>query len=231
MRTNDIRVHGIYDLATIEVLKEQKVSHWAFDFRPRSLNFIQAYKLEEILYKEGMHADSVTLHFSNEKDFVVKKVITDLMKAYPQIKGRLFLEFSDTQSVFYYESFGLPFYTHYMSDRLSQDFLSSPFLKGLILGSDLLDEILANELERNFLMNLFSYNPKMLARPIDFVLNTTQNTVFYRSFFEFLDFKVVSLVLGPELEINYRHINFDLLRHKLSNLLQKEKYHAHSSFQ
>ncbi len=229
--TSLTRVHGIYDLRTLETLKEQRVRHWVFDLRPKSLNYIPSYKLEEMLYKEGMHADSVTLHFSGEKDFIIKKIVTDLLKTYPQISGRLFLEFSDSEPSSWYESFELPFFWHYQGDRKHQDILASSLLKGLIFESDFLDEILANEMERNFMMNLFSFNPNLLARPIDFILNVSENTSFRRSFFEFLDFTFVSLVLGPEMEVCYRNVDLNLLKEQLKNLKHKEKSHAHSSFQ
>lgn len=229
--TMKLRVHGIYDLRTLEPLKEGKVTHWAFDLRPKSLNFIPAYKLEEILNKEGMYADSISLHFASEKDFMIKKIIEDITKAYPQIEGRLVLEFSDHESASFYNSFGLPFVWHYQTGKDSRDILASPLLKGLLFESDFLDEILASELERNFLMNLFSFNPKLLSRPIDFILNMSENTSFSRAFFEFLDFSMISLVLGPEMEVCYRNVDLNLLRQKLNSLKNKEKQHAHSALQ
>lgn len=229
--TSLTRVHGIYDLRTLEILKEQKVRHWAFDLRPRSLNYVPGYKLEEMLHNEGMFADSISLHFCGEKDFVIQKIVSDLKKAYPQIGNRLFLEFSDNEDVSFYESFDLPFLWHYQSDKKNLDILSSGHLRGLIFEDNFIDKILINEIERNFLMNLFSFNPRFLARPIDLILNMTENNSLNRSFFEFLDFSFVSLTLGPEIEICYRNVNLNLLREQLINFKHKEKHYAHSSFQ
>ncbi len=228
---SSLRVHGIYDLRTLGPLKETKVHHWVFDLRPKSLNYIPSYKLEEILQKEGMYADSVTLHFANEKDFIISKVIQDLMKAYPQLEGRLFLEFSDQELPTFYESFDLPFFWHYQSVKNTREILASPKLKGLIFESDFLDEILGSDVERNFLMNLFSFNPTLVSRPIEFILNVSERTSFSRTFFEFLDFTMISLVLGPEMEVCYRNIDLNLLGQKIKNLKDKEKQHAHSAFQ
>lgn len=228
---SSLRIHGIYDLRTLAPIKETKVHHWVFDLRPKSLNYIPAYKLEEILQKEGMYADSVTLHFSFEKDFIIRKVIDDLLKAYPQIEGRLFLEFSDNESVQFYESFGLPFFWHYQSLKHTSEILASSKLKGLIFESDFLDGILGSEVERNFLMNLFSLNPRLVSHPIDFILNVNERTSFSRTFFEFLDFTMITLVLGPEMEVCYRNIDLNLLSQKIKSLKLKEKQHAHSALQ
>ena len=63
-----MRVTGLYDQRTIQLLKENKIYSLGFDLRPKSLNFIQSYRLIELL--KEVQLGEVYLHFENEKDFI-----------------------------------------------------------------------------------------------------------------------------------------------------------------
>ena len=58
-----IKFNGIYDKRTIAFLNQKKIFDFSLDFRPRSLNFIQAHLAEKIV-KDNDHS-KFYLHFEN----------------------------------------------------------------------------------------------------------------------------------------------------------------------
>ena len=72
---NLIRLDGIYNHETLEAARSMGVESFQFDFRPRSLNFLQLHVFQEMIDKLPKNKETFFLHFSNEKDFVVAKVV------------------------------------------------------------------------------------------------------------------------------------------------------------
>ena len=46
-----LRIEGLYDMRTYQCLEALKVKQFSFDFRPRSLAFVQGHRFLEILEK------------------------------------------------------------------------------------------------------------------------------------------------------------------------------------
>lgn len=90
-----IRVSGIYDQKTIQELKNSSINLWAFDFNPRSFNFIQTYRFLELIQKNYNSKANIKvfLQFTNEKKFIVEKITSDLKNLLFNEMGVTLLEF------------------------------------------------------------------------------------------------------------------------------------------
>ncbi|MBF0367332.1 MAG: hypothetical protein HQK50_17285, partial [Oligoflexia bacterium] len=113
------------------------------DFRPKSFNFLQQYRFLEIMDSALYLGQTYFLHYENEKDFVVAKMLNDfasLAKGSVNLKDQLLLEFSDVREVEYYESFGMPFFWHYQLCRGREEILRSPKLKGVVFSDTFLED-------------------------------------------------------------------------------------------
>ena len=92
-----IRVDGIYDLKTLETARSLGLNLFQFDFRPKSFNFLQQHVFLDMLSKGVLSSETFFLRYSNEKNFVIFKMLEDLKSMIPLEKNsdQVFLEFSD----------------------------------------------------------------------------------------------------------------------------------------
>lgn len=105
-----LRVSGIYNPQLMNYLRGFNISHFTYDFRPTSFNFTQAYRVKEMLENMGKPLDSISLHFSEEKDFVITETLKDIKES---VSGNVFLEFSGKQALEFYEQFETPYIWHF----------------------------------------------------------------------------------------------------------------------
>ena len=66
----NFKVCGIYDLNTVKNLISLGIKDFVFDFRPKSLNFIQIDNVAEIVNNISLNGLNISLYFEDDKDFV-----------------------------------------------------------------------------------------------------------------------------------------------------------------
>ena len=108
-----IRIDGVYDVSTFTHLSNMEVENFLFDCRPLSYQFIQQHCLNELIKDNQRPFQNYYLKFSDEKDFVVRKLLYDLNETIsngPQEKKSVILEFSGDEQSRYMDSFKTPYF-------------------------------------------------------------------------------------------------------------------------
>lgn len=203
-------LRGITNLKTIEETSLYNISHYCFDLRPKSLNFFQQYKIEEILekYPKGL---SYSLTFEDDKDFLVAEL-------YKQVKGhlnegsQLFVEFSSFKSPLKIDELKIPYHLYYQEGIRLSEISKSKYLKRLIFKHSYL-ETLHQDGELFSFLNLFKD-----AQGIHFELEIDWNTSLIESMFEYFTFHSLGLELNSHVELSYQNIDYNKLHNQMTYL-------------
>ena len=200
------RIDGIYDKKTLTHFQNWGVNSYSFDFRPRSFNFIQQYVFNNIVKTSIRNRDNVFLHFCNEKDYIIEKIVKDT----PLVKGKysqLSLEFSDSLDVSFYEKFQVPFLWHYRSGRDLNEFLKSPFFIGLIIDINIITNIYETGQLREFSLDLGSEISLNQKNGVYLILKQEWTSQILPSYLELFDFEFFSLPINSMIETGYRQVD------------------------
>ena len=200
------RIEGVYGHEIIQTLKRLEIKHFGFDFRPTSFNFIQQHLFQELVSKHLDFSDSMYLHFCNEKDFVVEKIVNEI----PQLQNsptKIILEFSDSLSTDFYQKFNLPFIWHYQLDRELKDFLTLPTFQGLVLNISLIERAYNRGNLIDLASNLNAQIGAVRPNGIPLYLTRKWDSNVLPSFLEYFDFSITSLPVDSSVEICYRKTN------------------------
>ena len=202
-----MRIDGVYDINTIELFIREGVRNFSIDLRPRSLNFLQHYKLIEMLSKFKALPINWYLHFSNEAEFVIYKFLADVEKNLAGAVGsKVYLEFSDDKELSWYEQFNTEYFIRMSLDKKSVEKLGQKSSKcsGLILeSSQLMEQMQSGELETlvaAFLKTEFFQH----KRPSVFVLKQWDEEIFEEMY---LSVDCYSYPLSRRFESSYRNID------------------------
>ncbi len=201
----DLWLSGVYDQSTFNFLRTNEVETYIFDLRPTSLNFIQEYKLLEILEKEQKSSLQFQLLFENEKDFVIDKILSD---AKQKSAGDIFLEFTGNQSREQMEAHRTKFYWHFNTYSPYEEIINSPYLKGIIFHTkDLMELAKHNDFHQFFHQIVTS----MESSKKSVHLFADEGCDFFKSIIDFYHFKSLILPITSKFENSYRDINVNLL--------------------
>lgn len=213
--TKRVRVNGIYDLRTIKELIKLQVKHIGFDFRPKSFNFIQIYKVEEFIKDIDGHFEKIYLHFSDEKDFMIQKIIQDILKT-GITKEQIVLEFSDSLNQEFYEQFGINYIVHLDKDLRNLE--RTKLLKGISLHSAHLEEIIKSDQFPSFVNEVYTFYPYLKSdQTIELHLDMNWDSEPYTCYSEYLKPEFIIYSINPLIEVCYRNVNLP----KLDSYLKK----------
>lgn len=202
-----IRVSGVYDLRTIKRLQEKKVSHFAFDFRPRSLNFIQEHLCLDILKSSSL--GSLYLQFENEKSYVIDRVFSNIRSSF---EGNVALElFNCDDST---EEVKHPFIVNIDSENLPGWIFKSPYLKGYSIDSQFLCRLKDSGRFDPWLRSFYSLNSGNSNNLLHILCRDWDDDIF-PSLYELLDFDLVSLPINPKVESCFRNVDLKKLTSQL----------------
>ena len=209
-----IRLEGVYDDVIFNFIKEKGIDEYTFDFRPKSFNFIQKYRFEDIMTKFYLPSNRYYLHFCNEKDHVIKRIVEDL-KTLPRQSmnnpNNIFLEFSDNQTASWYDHFDLPLYWHYNSCKNIENILGARNLQGIVLNFKFLDDYCAHEYLDQFAV--FFYHQMQnshLKDDLQLIFSIDWDSNIPPGIEEYFDFDLISLPINSKIETGYRQIDYDL---------------------
>ncbi|OUR94870.1 hypothetical protein A9Q84_17330 [Halobacteriovorax marinus] len=211
------RVEGIYDNRTLQRLQDLNLKDLSFDFRPRSFNFLQQHTFMELVENISTE-DRLYLHFENEADFVVEKILTDLLIS--RSRDKVLLEFSDDQSVEYYEKFKSPFYWHYNSQSKNANLIAkSKYLKGMIIPFSELLKSFENNTLHNFTNNFHAqFFNVMEINKCELVLRMDWDSNLFSSIVEYFDFSLISIPINNKVEVCYRNVDLTKVQQHVSHL-------------
>ena len=221
-----IRIEGIYDLRTMKQLQDfSEVKSFDFDFRPTSFNFLQQYKMLEILEASYDSKSQYFLHYRDEKDFVIKKMIDDLKEFFSTHFGSLgiinnfFLEFSDENEFSFYDQFDQNYYWHYNPKRTIKEVRDAKYLKGICLDHSFLEDLHNKGQLYQFVQNFTqSFLPMMFQKKMGLILRVDWDDNIIPSLLDYFDFEFVSLSLNSKVEICYRNVDLNRMKKGLNYL-------------
>lgn len=210
----NVKIDGIYDGRTIKELNRLRITHQSFDFRPKSFNFLQGYKLLELLEEHYLPQNFYYLHFQGEKEFVVRSILNDLnktlLKRNPFLDTgleRVRLEFSDVRERSFYESFNLPYYWHYDPSVSVASYLGSHLLKGIVLSYSLLEGLQRQGTIYNFAQNLTQQIFMSGNQHLEIIVHLDWDADIFPSLFDLFDVCTISLPVNNKIEVCYRNVD------------------------
>jgi hypothetical protein len=208
------RFSGIYDVRTLKHLRENKVGQFIFDLRPKSFNFIQEYRLTEIL--ENLPMGTVYLLFNNEKDFVIERIVNECRKVF---SGPLYLEFDGAFNQSIVEASGLPFYQHIIDSKLDSSGLYHGQCAGHVFDYKHLHEVFNNHKLTGFIKDYYSkFSNQSLALKQDLSLDWDSDI--FPSLFDYFDFDSLTLPINSKVELCYRNVDLNRVSNQLKLLSQ-----------
>lgn len=211
-----IRLEGLYDKRTIDLAYELGGVDLSFDFRPRSLNFIQQYLFLDILDSKRESINHFSLRYEDEPDFMVKDTLDKLSSTY---FGPFHLEFSGNQNRSYYDSFEKPFIWHYREDAQDLSVYQSEFLKGIVLPFSLLREKHEKGQFTNFVHNFYRLAHQcLLKNEGKLIVSLNWGDNIFPSLFEYFDIDQISLPIDTNVEACFRNVDKSKLQVAISGL-------------
>lgn len=211
-----MRLEGLYDKKTIQLIQSEANMALTFDFRPRSFNFIQQHLFLDFIstVKNGSH--SFSIQYENEPDFMIKDTLEKLKKIY---SGPFRLEFSDNQKREYYEQFETPFIWHYNLNTSDINVFKSPLLKGVVLNYDDIYEAHNRGVLNSFVQNFYRLTHNViLKRQGELILKLDWTSNIMPSIAEYFDFNTISVPVNSNVEICYRNVDQNKLQSSLTSL-------------
>ena len=216
-----IKIEGVYDRETLSVLREESIADIAFDFRPKSFNFLQLHVLLDILKEYYSPKARYGLHFCNESRLAIEKITTDLKEvlSLPQETWNqcFYLEFSGRESSQEMDSFSMPFYWHYRAEKDMASILNCHFLKGIVLDYGFLRQLHEHNRAYHFIQTFRpSVSSLLQEREGELVLKRDWESNVFPSLYDLLDFSVISLPINNRIEFSYRNVDTKKMKRELA---------------
>jgi len=202
------KVDGIYDLRTIEQLLKLGVRRFSFDLRPRSLNFIQHYRVHEILKQIGLRHDlQFSFHFADENSMLIEKFLTDLQTIVGASqedwdRGLLLLEFSGREDFEILDQFERPYRWHLFKNADWGKASRARSMKGVTLNFNYLAESFEAGMIHSLCSNLHTIFSKQT-----FHLERQWDSNVFPSLLELFDFEDVALMIDQHVEVCFRNVD------------------------
>ncbi len=208
------RIEGVYDLRTLKALSDLGVHSFAFDFRAKSPNFLQQHRFLEIMSKSYSPLQRYYLIYENEKDYIVRKMVEDLVKHVPL--SNFTLDFRGKEDAAYCRSFSTPYALDYVPRQGLREALASPLCTEIGLSHNTV--MVAHE---NRSMPTFARNFTQMVhesrggRPLRSILRCDWDTDLFSSLFDFLDVDGLALPVNNKVEVCYRNVDLGKLKGQL----------------
>ena len=158
------------------------------------------------------------MHFANEKDFVILKMVEDTKNVLSSMGrfSQVNLEFSDECESFYYDQFETPFFWHFKLGTAIEEVLKTYQLRGIVWSLPLLVDINRGQgLDRFFSRFLEDYGENIRRMGLKMVLKVGPSIDLIPKLFQMLPFDFISLPIDSSLELSYRSVNFEHLRKEI----------------
>jgi len=202
---------GITNSNSILATDSIGMSQYTFDLRPKSFNFVQSRKIVEMISGDTK-SRVYSLLFENEKDFVIKQLLTQINPSIGE-EQNLFLEFAGITPLVECEKYEHDYIWHYHDGEKIKNITDTKYLKRIVFRhSDL--EYLSSNGELHGFFNLFSeYFDRIF---IEVQLNWDSPIMF--SIFEFFKIPLLSFEITDQVEIGYQNPDHDLIISHITNV-------------
>ncbi len=219
MYSYKIRIGGIYDKRTLKSLIEQGITKFAFDFRPRSFNFLQQYIFIELMKEFFSSKHSYYLCYGVESSVMIQKNIDDLIKVFGEklVRENFFLEFYSDEERDFYSQFGLKFLQSLpLHVSFNNGVQTNDLWKGIILDYDLIRSLHENNNLLSLASNISTYSKKEQTFEIIFQVPWHEGII--SSVFDYLPIKTLTLDISSQVEICYRNVSLPTVAQEIKYL-------------
>ncbi len=202
------KINGVYDSKTISELLKLGVRCFSFDFRPQSLNFVQHYRVLEILKEIGITQDKkFTFHFGNEFAPLIEKFIADLnsevgITAENWESGLVSLEFSGREDFSQMDDFDVPYLWHLYKGSKWGAGQQAKNLRGVVLPFEFLEDSFEDGSLNSLCVNLHT-----IFRNCEFHLERDWGSNIFASLMDLFDFSDMSFPIDQNVEICFRNVD------------------------
>lgn len=208
------RFNGVYDLRTLKYLREIKVSHFIFDLRPTSFNFIQEYRLTEILTQIPM--GTVYLLFNGEKSFVIERIVNECRKSF---SGPIVLEFDGAFNQEAVEELNIPFNQHISDWPTTNIGPEHRLCQGHVFDFKFLHELFQAQQLTGFVSSYYSkFSKQSLTLNQD--LSIDWDSDIFPSLFDYFDFNSMTVPINSKVEVCYRNVDLNRVSNQLRLISQ-----------
>lgn len=219
-----LKIDGLYDSKTISHLLKLGVRRFSFDLRPHSLNFVQHYRVIEILKEIGITADKkFCFHFGNEFSPLIEKFIQDInsdvgITSNDWANGTLSLEFSGRSDFEQMDHFDVPYRWHLISGTNWSVASKAKNLRGIVLPFEMLEDSFEAGTLNSLCMNLHT-----TFRNINFHLEREWHSNLFATLMDLFDFDDISLPINQDVEICFRNVDSKKLESGIKPFLSINK--------
>tara|TARA_R110002049_G_scaffold90287_4_gene226389 strand:- start:419 stop:1087 length:669 start_codon:yes stop_codon:yes gene_type:complete len=202
------KINGLYDSKTISELLKLGVRSFSFDFRPQSLNFVQHYRVIEILKEVGITNDKkFTFHFGNEFAPLIEKFISDLaaevsVTADDWSNGLLSLEFSGREDFSVMDDFEVPYRWHLYKGSNWGAAKNAKNLRGVVLPFEYLEDSFEDGSLNSLCVNLHT-----VFRSCEFHLERDWSSNVFSLLMDLFDFTDMSFPIDQNVEVCFRNVD------------------------
>ena len=201
----NLKINGVYDLNTIRHLKILNVNDFVFDFRPRSLNFIQIQKVYEILNQLSPINTNIFFRFEDEKNYVVEHTL-NVLNEHLKSSWNYSLCFSGLAIFESYESHSTPYYWAYTElVELPKEPLK--YLKGIVFDYTFLEQ----QMQFGNLFDLIKKIKSSFGETIQLEFISNWNQPIMETITDFIDFKFNNFEINSDVELSFRNIDLNSL--------------------
>ncbi len=162
-----VKVGGIYDEKAFMQVQKAGICLFGFDFVTRSLNFLPQHNFLDMIKKHYNLKGRYYLKYSNEKDFIIWKMLDDLVttlnisSSFSSIKvnplsENFVLEFCDLMPSSFYNQFKIPFMWHFDAESSSlEEIMYADCFCGIVFDFDIFNFLQADRAGKEYLNSVF----------------------------------------------------------------------------
>lgn len=221
--SESLKLTGIYNQEIIQLGLKEEISHFGFDFRPRSPNFLQEYAFKEIIENNFEAKMQYYLHYQDEKDFMIFRMVDEVKNSILDMGRELkhldqfTLFFSDVKEISYYQSMPLNFIWEYHPLGKIEEIAQCQNNVGLSVTWDSLQDLIKTDSLNEFVLKILKVKQMRQSKfpesgPYQVSLQLDWSSDVVPSLGEFLTFDQVELPINSLVESSYR--NIDVLKVK-----------------
>ncbi|MEC7274832.1 MAG: hypothetical protein VXV96_00800 [Bdellovibrionota bacterium] len=205
-----LALSGIYDQRTVSFLAEKNIDFLCFDLRPRSLNFIQEYRLLEMA--QAMVGGVLVLQFSQEKDFIIHRLIKSVREVF---SGEILLYFCADEADEFCNSFGVGYLKKISGNGPMP--LPQSYLKGVVFSHHYLDYLGDNGVLQQFAAR---YYQTFSQQSIDLyqILEGDWDSNYRPSLCDLFDLDYLMLPINQKVEVCFRNVDLNGLEASLRSV-------------
>ncbi|MBT7610478.1 MAG: hypothetical protein HN576_12030 [Bacteriovoracaceae bacterium] len=224
-----LKISGIYNSEILNRTSLEGVNHFAFDFRVRSPNFLPEYSFKEIIEKNFNHQAKYYLHYQDEKDFMINRLIDELKKSLHSIgRGQEYLknfilQFSDAREVSFYENCALNFIWEYHPLGDIERIVQCKNNCGILIPYDYIQNAANDGSLQNMAIKIL--RARQLKgksgkdkEPFQVTLQLDWSSDVLPSLSEFLSFDIIDLPINSNIESSYRNVDYTNMINSLADI-------------